>query len=149
MKVLFDQRNIVPEIPGLLLLSHGPLALSIIESAELIAGEFASVGAISLEEGDSPDAFAEEYVRIYEALPKEPLILLDLYGGTPCNIVMRDALLKQRKVLALGGLSLPMLIEAKTLRESLSGQALLGRLEENSKDGIVNVSEALDEMLQE
>lgn len=143
MKVIFEKENIQPEIPGIILLSHGPLAPAIVESASLIIGEQPNLAAFGLEASDSLEEYAACVMEAYHAYAGNALVLIDLYGGTPCNQLVLAALKNKLDVLALSGLSLPMVMEACTLRLDASGKELLAQVEEIAKLGIINITDKL------
>jgi len=67
------------------------------------------------------------------------LILSDIYGATPCNIVSK--LVKQNSVEGIAGVNLPMLVRALTYRNGdltkLAEKALSG-----GQEGVINFTEA-------
>jgi PTS system ascorbate-specific IIA component len=66
------------------------------------------------------------------------LILSDIYGATPCNIVSK--LVKQNSVEGIAGVNLPMLVRALTYRNGdlakLAEKALSG-----GQEGVINFTE--------
>lgn len=143
MKVIFEKENIQPGVPGILLLSHGPLASAIVESAAMIIGEQPNLAAFGLEPCDALEDYINAVLEAYNAFGGDALILLDLFGGTPCNQITLAALRNHLDILALSGLSLPMVIEACTLRSDASGMELLRQVEEVTKIGVVNITEKM------
>ena len=95
---------------GKVVLSHGDLADELLRSAEKIVGELPSFAAVSLPwEGNSADA--EERIRSAVAEVDSGhgvLILADMPGNTPCNIV-RSMKLGQGVELVTG-VNLPLLV---------------------------------------
>ena len=51
------QENFVENIPGILLLSHGPFCQALLESAQMIGGEAVNVVALPLLENASIDEY--------------------------------------------------------------------------------------------
>ncbi len=143
MRVIFEKENVQAGVPGILLLSHGPLASAIVESSTMIIGEQPNLAAFGLEPSDTLEDYINAVIEAYHAFDDNALILLDLFGGTPCNQITLAALRSKLNILALSGLSLPMVIEACTLRCDLNGEELLRQVEEIAKAGIINITEKM------
>jgi len=72
---------------GILIVTHGDLAKSLISTGELIIGELKMTGAVSIRPKESKEAVR---VRIQEEMAKVDegdgvVILTDILGGTPTN----------------------------------------------------------------
>ena len=85
----FRSENMNPEVPGIILLSHGPFAVSLVETASMLFGDAENIAAYSLEPGDDIDQYRESFVKTLNEFPEGTVIMVDLFGGTPCNQVMR------------------------------------------------------------
>lgn len=48
----FRSENMNPEVPGIILLSHGPFAVSLVETASMLFGDAENIAAYSLEPGE-------------------------------------------------------------------------------------------------
>src|SRR5699024_11376174 len=64
------------------------------------------------------------FAETIDAFPKGSLILVDLFGGTPCNQVMRYVQEKGQPLEVVGGMNLPMLVNSVIAREEKSGKEL-------------------------
>lgn len=126
-------------IPGIILLSHGPLCEAIIESGKMIVGDLEGVEAFPLNPGCDLEAYSDQVVNAYKAMPEGSIILFDMFAGSPFNQIVRRA--GEIHLHAICGLSLPMLIEANMQRELVSGEELIRVLQEAAQDSIVNVDE--------
>lgn len=113
-------REVVPDLPGLILLSHGPLSRGLLQSFELVFGDAENLVAIELEEGDDPDAFIKAAVDAYERMPDGSVFLLDVFGGTPFNKVMEFFLGSNKPIRAVCGMNLGMLMEGVVSRDESS-----------------------------
>jgi len=106
---------------ALVLVSHGQLAGDLLRVAEMIAGQQDAVTSLGLAEGESPALFRK---RLREAILSLPtydgtLVLVDMWGGTPCNVALsltRECSLGVDCAI-VSGLNLAMLLEALTQRE--------------------------------
>ena len=100
----------------LLICTHGDFGAEIIRSAAMIVGEPKDVRSVSLLPGMDPFTYRQEIVRVLEeAKDKNIFCMVDLFGGTPCN--MAASLLKEWKMQIVSGLNLAMLLEVMIQRE--------------------------------
>lgn len=89
--------------------THGKFGEELVKSAEMIAGKMDNVECRSLL---SEYSFEEYMHKVDETLNKKEgftLVLVDLYGGTPCNVF--TVLSKKYHYHVLTGLNLPLLID--------------------------------------
>ena len=96
--------------------THGRFGEELVKSAAMIAGNMGRVKACSL----LPEYSFEDYMRLVDKTLSElddgfTIVLVDLYGGTPCNTF--TVLSQKYHYDVLTGLNLPMLIEIAMLRE--------------------------------
>lgn len=138
MKKRFDPKKTVPGLPGIIVLSHGPMALSMIDSASLIIGDIDNLAAFTLEEGDDPYLFGNTFAEAIHAYDSGVLVLIDLYGGTPFNQVVYHCKMEHLNIESLTGVNMPMLIEAISSRGG-SLQSWCKSVEENTAAGIQNI----------
>lgn len=144
----FDRSNMEPGLPGIVILSHGPLAASILESAAVITGsEVKNSAAFCLEAEDDPMEYGETVSEALKEFPDGCLIFTDIIGGTPYNQLMIHSRKNKTVPLAVTGVSLPMVIVAATLRQSgLSEDELLKAVISESIEGMINVKERFKAM---
>ena len=113
-----------------LVVSHGDLGKSLITSAEMIAGPLEEVSTISLLPSENLDTFGEKLDKHLDTLgDKEVLVLIDLFGGTPCNVAARA--MARPNVESVSGANLPMLLEV----------VLSGRGQANSAKDLADMAE--------
>ena len=125
---------------GILIVAHGTLGESLIHCANHVLGNHPEhLMPLNITVQDDPDAVLLRARGLIQQLDQGQgvLVLSDIYGATPCNIVCR--LLEEGKVEALSGVNLPMLIRALTYRNealpTLVNKALSG-----SKEGILHIT---------
>lgn len=111
-------QDINQSVPGIVLLSHGPLSSGLLGSLRLISGDVDNVAAFQLEEGDDPNEFSNAFIELYEALPEKSVFLIDVFGGTPFNETLKYFLKKGTMIRAVCGVNLGMLMEACVTREN-------------------------------
>lgn len=138
MKV-YKQEKINENIPGIILLSHGPFAVSLIETAQMLFGNCENIAAFSLEAGDNIDQYRQSFIKTFEDFPKGSLVFVDLFGGTPCNQVMHYIQETGNMIDVIGGMNLPMLIHAVMIRENMKGKEFAMDTAANGQAGIFRI----------
>ena len=123
---------------GLLIVSHGKLGDYLLETAAQMLGVCPLATAVLPVSFDSdPDAVLEQAAQVVARLDSGSgvLILTDMYGSTPSNIVYR--LQDRYRVRIVAGVNLPMLIRVLNYPrldlEELANKALSG-----GRDGVVS-----------
>ena len=135
----YKPETVNENLPGIILLSHGPFAVSLLYTARMLFGDAENLAAFSFEEGDDADQYRETFEETIDAFPEGTLILVDLFGGTPCNQVMRYVQERERPLEVVGGMNLPMLLNAVIAREKKNGKEFSLDTVENGKNGIFRV----------
>ena len=138
----YRQEQINHELPGIILLSHGLFAVSLVDTAKMIFGEGENIAAFSLEAGDDLDKYREAFASAIEEFPEGSIICVDLFGGTPCNQVMRYIQETGKALEVVAGVNLPILIQAVMARNSKRGEELSLDLVENGKAQILRIDTA-------
>lgn len=146
MKSKFNRNEINPQLPGIITLSHGPLAISIVESAELIYGSpIENIAAFSLEENDDPMEYRDAFLEAVNAFPENTIIFMDIFGGTPCNQLIMHAKREGIHVLAIAGMNLPMILNATFLRNAHEdGDEFLKNLFAEAQESIINITDKIE-----
>ena len=102
---------------GILIVAHGSLGESLIQCATHVMGiRPPNLEQFGIEKNDDPCAVVELLEKAVKDLDQGDgvLILSDIYGATPCNIVGK--VLKPNYVEGVAGVNLPMLLRALTYR---------------------------------
>lgn len=141
MHKIFDEKSLEPNLPGIILISHGQFAIGLLDSMEMIIGKIKNVAAFSLERTDSPEQYGATISVALDKFPKGSIVLVDLLGGTPSNQLMVYMNKKKNKVEALSGANLPMFLEAVTLRDKYKGKELINMIKKSGENGIINIEE--------
>ncbi len=127
---------------GMVLVTHGRLALEFIDALELIVGPQQAVAAVCIGPDDDMEARRRDIIdRIAEVEGGEGVVLLtDMFGGTPSNLAI--SVMEPNKIEVIAGLNLPMLIKLASLRgtETLT-DAVAGAQEAGRK--YINVASQL------
>lgn len=94
-----------------LVISHGPMSIGTVESAELILGTLENVNALSVTIDSTIESMYGEILNLTSSYPNEEwIILVDIMGGTPFNASYRY-LEKYQNATIITGFNLPLLIE--------------------------------------
>jgi len=130
---------------GGLIVTHGRLAIELLNAAEMIVGEIHGIAAVSLGWHDDVDTATTMIRNALERVrtPDGVLILTDMFGGTPTNIA--STFLAQQNVEIVTGVNLPMLIKlAQNQGEQAKDLASLARMvRESGQSSIYRASELL------
>lgn len=103
---------------GIVLITHGTLGESLIHCASHVLGERPPLLLqIGTDIHNDPVVFleqAQQALRELEAASGGVLVLADIYGATPCNLISR--LLVPGRIEGIAGVNLPMLVRALSYR---------------------------------
>lgn len=127
-----------------ILISHGPLARALLESAEFICGEQTRVKTYGLYLGEMVDEFRDTvYEGIKESLSRgEVLVLTDIQAGSPFNVTC--AAMESLRFHHLTGMNLPLVIEVLTDRLDLPLERVVLNAMELGRGSIVDVNAFLE-----
>jgi len=124
---------------GILLITHGELGKSLIECATHVLGEKPKfLDSLTIENDCAHDNMYKEISEKINLLDqgKGVLILTDIFGATPCNIITK--IIEPGKVNAIAGVNLSMLIRSISYRHE-SFEALIAKAIEGAQDGIIHI----------
>lgn len=94
---------------NIIVATHGTFGLELIRSAEMIIGNTENVYSLSLLPDKSFENFLAEANELFEYISGPTIVLVDLFGGTPSNVL--TALTKKYQHKVVTGINLPMFIE--------------------------------------
>lgn len=135
----YRSENTNPDVPGIILLSHGPFAVSLVETASMLFGDAENIAAYSLDAGDDIDHYRESFVNTLNEFPEGTIIMVDLFGGTPCNQVMHHIQETGEPLEIVAGMNLSMLVNAILARESMKGKDFSLDCVANGQNGVLRV----------
>jgi mannose PTS system EIIA component len=128
---------------GVVVVTHGQLAIELVNAAETIVGDLPQFAAVSIgwheDVEDAREAIAAAIERTKQ--PEGVLLLTDMFGGTPSNLGI--TFLEQNQVEIVTGVNLPMLIKAASLKESTSLTEVARTLREHGRNAIWVASDLL------
>jgi PTS system mannose-specific IIA component len=126
---------------GILIIAHGRFGESLIECATHVMGSPPPMLVhLGIQTHDDPATILPKAQRMVQDLNQGDgvLILSDMYGATPCNLVGK--LLTPGSVEGVSGVNLPMLVRALTYRNgdilALTEKALSG-----GREGVLHFTE--------
>lgn len=102
---------------GIVIITHGNLGESLLDCAAHVLGKRPEqMASLAIATKDDPaEMFARASALVGQLNTGDGvLVLSDMYGATPCNIVAR--LLQPGVVAGVAGVNLPMLVRAMTYR---------------------------------
>lgn len=128
---------------GGLIVTHGRLAIELLNAAEMIVGEMHHITAVSLGWHDDVGMATTMIEKALERVkgPEGVLILTDMFGGTPTNI--SSTFLDQDKVEIVTGVNLPMLIKFVQIGEGETLASVARVVKEQGQSSIYIASELL------
>ena len=105
---------------GLVLVTHGRLALEFIHALEHVVGRQSHIEGVCIGPEDKMETRRDD---IAAAIAKSNagegvIILTDMFGGTPSNLSI--SLLEEGKVEVVAGLNLPMLVKLARVRKDFN-----------------------------
>ena len=102
---------------GLVLVTHGRLALEFIDALEHVVGPQSNIAAVCVGPDDDPKKRRKEIIdSVAKVDDGDGVVLLtDMFGGTPSNLAI--SVLDQGQVEVIAGVNLPMLIKLVSVRD--------------------------------
>ena len=123
---------------GIVIITHGNLSNSLLETAELIMGKQEDVKAVAFTAKESLDTLRLKANEAIDAYSKDGcLVLTDIMGGSATNVCVE--LTKSDFVEVLTGVNLPMLLEAIGYRSNTDVKALATKIKDSGVRSIINL----------
>ena len=129
---------------GVVVVTHGHLAVEFVNAAEAIVGDLSGIEAVSIGWHDDVE---QARVEIGQAIgrvatPLGTLVLTDMFGGTPSNLAV--TFLVPDRVEVVTGVNLPMLLKLATLQRAESLREVARTVREHGQDAVWLASELLE-----
>lgn len=100
---------------GLVLVTHGRLALELVSALEHVVGKQEHISTICIFPEDDMEVRRADILDAVKKVGSEGVILLtDMFGGTPSNLSI--SVMKEANVEVIAGVNLPMLIQLAQIR---------------------------------
>jgi PTS system mannose-specific IIA component len=128
---------------GVVVITHGQLAIELLNAAEMIVGDLPQFTAVSIGWHDDVNDAREEIEQAIERVRGADgvLLLTDMFGGTPSNLGM--TFLEKDKVEVITGVNLPILIKLAGLRQSQDLLAVARQMRDDGRNAIWVASDLL------
>jgi mannose PTS system EIIA component len=103
---------------GMILVTHGRLAVEFISALEHVVGPQERIKAVCIGADDDMEKRREEILRSVADVDDGSgvVLLTDMFGGTPSNLAI--SVMDQAKVEVIAGVNLPMLIKLASVRQT-------------------------------
>ena len=128
---------------GILIVTHGDLGTELLRTAQEIVGKFPGVEAVSVQASEQIDKARKKIEAALQRVSDGSgvLILTDLFGGTPSNLVL--SYLDAGRLEVVTGVNLPMLMKLPSLRDERDLRVLADNLAKYGQRNILVASEFL------
>lgn len=127
---------------GLVVVTHGKLALEFIAATEHVVGKQKDIEAICIEPDDDMEKRREDILAAVQKVDTGGgvAILTDMFGGTPSNLAI--SIMGKVPVEVVAGINLPMMVKLASIRNSMPlAEAVLAAQEAGRK--YINVASNL------
>ena len=106
----------VSSMIGLVLVTHGRLAVEFRAALEHVVGPQAQIEAVTIDPEDNVEERRKDIIAAVKRVDSGDgvAILTDMFGGTPSNLAI--SVMSQPKVEVLAGINLPMLVKLAKVR---------------------------------
>ncbi len=130
---------------GLVLVTHGRLAVEFITAMEHVVGPQEAIAGICIDADDDMELRRKDIADAIQDCDQGDgvIILTDLFGGTPSNLAI--SLMKSENVEVIAGVNLPMLIRLEGARKAMNVRAAVAAARDAGRKYISVASEILGE----
>ena len=128
---------------GVVVITHGQLAVELLNAAEMIVGDLPQFTAVSIGWHEDVNDAREDIAQAIERVKGDGgvLLLTDMFGGTPSNLGM--TFLETDRLEVITGVNLPMLIKLANLRASTNLLAVAKEMRDHGRNAIWVASDLL------
>lgn len=126
---------------GILIIAHGKLGESLIDCASHVMGcTPPQLNYLAVDKQDDPAILVAKAQQLIAELNDGDgvLVLSDMYGATPCNVVTK--LIKPGMVEGVAGANMPMLLRTLTYRE-VPLKVLVEKALSGGREGVVHFTD--------
>jgi PTS system mannose-specific IIA component len=130
---------------GLVLVTHGRLAVEFVTAMEHVVGPQTAIEAICIGPDDDMEARRADIAAAIAKVDSRHgvIVLTDLFGGTPSNLAI--SLMEVGRVEVIAGINLPMLIRLESARRRMKVVDAVAAAREAGRKYISVASEVLGE----
>jgi len=119
---------------GLVIVTHGGLALEFRRALEHVVGAQAGLETIEIGPEDDPDSRRSDILAAVRRVEngKGVIILTDMFGGTPSNLAI--SVMDETRAEVIAGINLPTLVKLASIRADVPlGQAVIAARDAGKK----------------
>ena len=127
---------------GLVLVTHGRLALELVAAMEHVVGPQAQVASVCIGPDDDMEKRRADIFKAVETTNAGSgvVVLTDMFGGTPSNLAI--SIMDTAPVEVIAGVNLPMLIQLASVRGVESLQTAVAQAQDAGRK-YINVASSL------
>ena len=129
---------------GVVVVTHGQLAIELLNAAEMIVGDLPRFAAVSIGWHDDVSDAREDIAQAIERVRVDGagvLLVTDMFGGTPSNLAM--TFIEANQIEVITGVNLPMLIKLASQARSTDLLAVARDMREHGRNAIWVASDFL------
>lgn len=128
---------------GLILVTHGALAVEFVYAMEHVVGRQEAVATICIAPHDDMEKRRKDIADAVRKVDSGEgvIILTDLFGGTPSNLAI--SLMRAGEIEVIAGINLPMLIRLAGARKTMKVTEAVAAAREAGRNYITVASEFL------
>jgi PTS system mannose-specific IIA component len=129
---------------GLVLVTHGRLALEFLAAMEHVVGPQAQIRTVCIDADDDMERRRGDIVEAAKSVDTGDGVILvtDMFGGTPSNLAI--SAMQRGTVEVIAGMNVPMLIKLAELRETTSVSDAVRQAQDAGRKYIAVASALLD-----
>ncbi|HYW60411.1 MAG TPA: PTS sugar transporter subunit IIA [Xanthobacteraceae bacterium] len=128
---------------GLVIVTHGRLAVEFRAALEHVVGPQSQIEAITIGPDDNGEQCRKSIIEAVKRVDSGDgvAILTDMFGGTPSNLAI--SVMSRPKVEVLAGINLPMLVKLAKVRDECSLPEAVAAAQESGRKYITIASRVL------
>jgi len=130
---------------GLVLVTHGRLAVEFRSALEHVVGPQTQIEAVTIDPEDDVEQRRNDIIEAVKRVDtgEGVAILTDMFGGTPSNLAI--SVMGRPKVEVLAGINLPMLVKLAKVRDECSLPEAVVAAQDSGRKYITIASRVLTE----
>ena len=130
---------------GLVLVTHGGLAVEFISAMEHVVGPQENTAAVCIGPDDDMERRRADIQKAVGSVEtgEGVIILTDMFGGTPSNLAI--SIMEPKSIEVIAGVNLPILVKLASIRGTLDLQSAIAKAQEAGRKYINVASQLLNE----
>ncbi|MGF2109780.1 PTS system, D-glucosaminate-specific IIA component [Enterococcus sp. DIV0755f] len=128
---------------NIIIATHGKFGEELKNSAEMILGNLENVYSISLLPEQSFEDFMNQADSLLKKMSGTTIALVDLFGGTPSNVL--TVLTRKYEHHVIAGLSMPLFIEVYMSKDQQSDTEVMQQFIASAQQAIVYTNQVVEE----